>query len=49
YYLVGLEGEREITIRAKGFKKIDRKVTAVKGEISKIDIVLEPEEGKTDK
>ncbi|MEK6726006.1 MAG: transglutaminase-like domain-containing protein [Deltaproteobacteria bacterium] len=49
YYLVGLEGEREITVRAKGFKKIDRKISAVKGEISKIDIVLEPEEGNPDK
>ena len=49
YYLVGLEGKREITIRAKGFKNLDRKVAAVKGEISRIDIVLEAEEGKPGK
>ncbi|MBF8251083.1 MAG: TGc protein, partial [Deltaproteobacteria bacterium] len=49
YYIVGLEGEREITVRAKGFKNLVKKVTAVKGEISKIDIVLETEEGKPDK
>lgn len=43
YYLVGLEGEREITVRAKGYKNLDKKVTAVKGEIARFDIVLEPE------
>lgn len=44
YYLVGLDGEREITVRAKGFKNLDKKVAPVKGDVTMIDIVLEPEE-----
>lgn len=43
YSLVGLEGEQEVTVRAKGYKKSDRKIPAVKGKISKVDIILEPE------
>lgn len=48
YYLVGLDGEREITVRAKGFKNLDKKVAPVKGDVTMIDIVLEPEEVKPD-
>lgn len=43
YFLVGLEGEQDATFRAKGFKDLDKKIKAVKGEILKVDIVLEPE------
>jgi len=42
YYLVGLEGEQEVTFRAKGFKDLDKKIKAAKGEIERVDVVLEP-------
>lgn len=48
YSLVGLEGDQELTFRVKGFKNLDRKVTAVKGEVIKMDIVLEADIEKSD-
>lgn len=45
YYIVGLEGEQEVTFRAKGFKDLDKKIKAAKGEIERVDIVLEQERG----